>query len=265
MIIVGEKINTSRKGIEPLVLARDAQAIIKLAKDQAACGANYIDVNAGTLFDCEPEFLAWLVQTVQSELDLPLCLDSPNPKALEEALKVHRGQAMVNSISAEKQRFEQIVPLVKMYNCSVVALCMDDNGIPENVEQEVKVARKLIKDLEQEGIAQDRIYLDPLIRPVSAVPEAAELVVQVVRQIRAEFPEVHFMCGLSNVSFGLPARKFLNATLLVLLMGAGLDGAILDPENQLLMSLLKASDALLGRDEFFMDYISSYRKGMLMV
>lgn len=265
MLIVGEKINTSRKGVEPLVRAHDTHAIIQLAKAQANCGAHYIDVNAGTLLSDEPEALAWLVKTIQSQVDLPLCIDSPNPQAIAEALKVHKGQAMVNSISAERERFDAIVPLVKEYGCSVVALCMDDHGIPETTEQEVQIARKLITNLENEGIGQERIFLDPLIRPVSAVPESAYVVLESVRQIRQEFPNVHFMCGLSNVSFGLPERKILNVTFLVLLMGAGLDGAILDPENRLLMSLMAAGNALLGNDDFFLKYIGSYREGRLNI
>ena len=124
MIIVGEKINTSRKSIALAVERKDQRFIQSVARSQAEAGAHYIDVNAGTFLDKEIEYLPWLVETVQSEVDRPLCLDSPNPKALEKALAVHRGQAMINSISLEKERYEALLPVITSRPCKVVALCM---------------------------------------------------------------------------------------------------------------------------------------------
>ncbi|MBE3576018.1 MAG: methyltetrahydrofolate cobalamin methyltransferase [Firmicutes bacterium] len=265
MHIVGERINTSRKAIAPAVEGRDAEYIQKVARDQVGAGADRIDVNAGTLVDGEPDALAWLVQTVQDAVDAPLCLDSPNPAALAKALPLHKGKAMINSISAEKERYRRIVPLVKEYGSAVVGLCMDDEGLPDTADRRVEIAHRLISDLADDGIPADDIYIDPLVRPISTSSDAALVVLETLQRVHERHPAVHFICGLSNVSFGLPARRLLNQAFLVLAMGAGLDGAILDPQDAGLMSLLRAAEALLNRDSFGLHYIQAFRDGKLAV
>ncbi|MGB9791829.1 MAG: dihydropteroate synthase [Thermacetogeniaceae bacterium] len=152
MLIVGEKINTSRKEIREAVARRDAKFIREIARRQYEAGANMIDVNCGTFVDEEPEILSWLVQEVQEELEgVPLCLDSPNPKALRAALQVHRGEALVNSISGETERFQNILPLLKEFNCRVVVLCMDSkHGIPP-------VTEEFAKEIGADGYAPDAV------------------------------------------------------------------------------------------------------------
>ncbi len=265
MFIVGERINTSRKAIGPAVESRDAEFIQKVAREQVEAGADFVDVNAGTLVDGEPDALAWLVETAQKAVDVPLCLDSPNPAALERALSVHRGKALINSITAEKERFAAVAPLVKKHGCSVVGLCMDDTGLPDSAATRVEIAGRLIADLGAMGIPEGDIYIDPLVRPVSTESNAALTVLETIASVRNRHREVHFICGLSNVSFGLPVRKLLNQAFLVLCMGAGLDGAILDPLDAGLMSLLRASEALLGRDDYCLRYIEAFRAGRLAV
>lgn len=263
MLIVGERINTSRKAIEPAVRARDVEFIQNEARNQVASGATYVDVNAGTLVSEEPEALAWLVQTVQAVVDVPLCIDSPNPIAIEAALKVHKGRAMVNSITAERERYSAIVPLVKEYGCKIVALCMDDSGMPETGEQRFEIARKLVEDLARDGVEEERIYIDPLVRPVSTGADFGVIVLDTIRRVTTELDGVHTICGLSNISFGLPTRKLLNRTFLVMAMTAGLDAAILDPTDREIMALVIASEALLGKDDFCMNYITAQREGKL--
>lgn len=265
MFIVGERINTSRKAIAPAVESRDVEFIQKVAREQVEAGADMVDVNAGTLVGGEPDALAWLVEVVQQAVDVPLCLDSPNPAALERALPLHRGKALINSITAERARFEAIAPLVKKYECSVVGLCMDDEGLPESAARRVEIADRLIADLGAMGVPESDIYIDPLVRPISTESNAALTVLETIATIRGRHKEVHFICGLSNVSFGLPLRKLLNQAFLVLCMGAGLDGAILDPLDSGLMSLLRASEALLGRDDYCLHYIEAFRAGKLAV
>ena len=146
MIIVGEKINTSRKKIAEAVSNRDVDFIVQTAREQAEAGASFIDVNAGTFLEKETESLCWLVETVQAHIDLPLCLDSPDPAALSEAIKHHKGEPMINSISLEKDRYEALLPLITSYPCHVVALCMTQTAMPTSVEDRVAAASELIKD-----------------------------------------------------------------------------------------------------------------------
>lgn len=142
LIIVGEKINTSRKSVQEAVERRDAAFIVNVARSQAEAGAHFIDVNAGTLLDREVDSLCWLVETVQGQVDMPLCLDSPNPKALSEAIKRHRGEPMVNSISLEEDRLNSLLPVVTSRPCHVVALCMAQTSMPTTVDERVQVGAR---------------------------------------------------------------------------------------------------------------------------
>ena len=263
MIIVGERINTSRKTIDPAVRNRDTAFIQQTAKDQADAGASYIDVNAGTLLSDEPAALEWLVKTVQAVVNKPLCIDSPNAKATELALSAHQGKALINSISGETNRFNAMLPLVTKYKTSVIALCMDDEGIQETPEKQLEKATALAKRLFDAGVPPEDIYFDPLVRPISASPESGYLVLETIRLFKTNFPNSHIICGLSNVSFGLPNRKLLNTAFLLMCMSAGLDAAILDPLDKRLMSLLAAGEVLLNRDAFAAHYIMLAREGKL--
>ncbi|MCL6628491.1 MAG: dihydropteroate synthase [Armatimonadetes bacterium] len=265
MLIVGERINTSRKVkgepvIENAVRARDAEFIVDLAAKQYEAGAQYIDVNAGTLIDDEPEALEWLVTTIQGTLDVPLAIDSPNPVAVERALRVHKGQAMINSITAESQRYESLIPLVKEFKTKVVALSMGDTGIPADAEGRMNAARQLIGNLLAEGVCADDIYADPLVYPIATGSDYGMAVLDTIRTIKRDFP-VHVIAGVSNVSHGLPARKYLNQAFTVMCMEAGLDAAIIDPLDKQLMALIYAADALLGRDEYCAEYLTAAREG----
>ncbi len=263
MIVIGERINTSRKAIAPAVEARDAAFIQGEAMAQAEAGAQLIDVNCGTFVDGEPELLAWLVQTVQAVVEVPLCLDSPNPAALAKALPLHRGQALINSITAEKKRWGDILPLVKEHKTRIIALTMDDNGMPESGEERYAIGARLVESLAKEGVALDDIFLDPLVRPVSTGTHYAMLVYETIGRLRKAFPGVHAVCGLSNISFGLPARKLVNQTFLVQAMASGLDAAIVDPLDKRLMSLIYAGKLLLNQDEYAMGYIGAFREGRI--
>ena len=266
MLIVGERINTSRKVkgepvIENAVKNREAAYFIELARKQHEAGAAYIDVNAGTLLEGEPEALEWLVTTIQGELDVPLSLDSPNPVAIERALKVHKGQAMINSITAEKDRYEKILPLVKEYETKVIALSMGDAGIPDDAEGRISVARELVGNLLAEGVKPENIYSDPLVYPVATGAQYGLAVLETIRTMKAEFPDLQTIAGVSNVSHGMPVRKYLNQAFIVMCMTAGLDAAIIDPLDRQLSALVYAAEALRGRDEFCAEYLSAAREG----
>ncbi len=259
MIIVGEKINTSRQRIAEAVEQRDADYIVDTAREQAVAGAQFIDVNAGTFADRETEHLCWLVETIQNELDLPLCLDSPNPEALSEAMKIHKGEPMVNSISMERDRFKALLPVVKSSPCRVVALCMGQNFMPTTVEERVEVGVELISRLTAEGTPLEKIYVDPLVQPVSVDTGMGTAVLGAVSQIMDRFPGVNTICGLSNISFGLPCRALINREFLALAMANGLPAAILDPTDKGLMSTLLTVEMILGRDEYCEDFIEAYQ------
>lgn len=263
MLIVGEVINSSKKAIAQAVVNRDSRAIVDIARKQVEAGANLIDINAGTLMEGEPAALCWLTETVQDTLDVSLCLDSPDSKALQAALKVHKGTAMINSITAEKERYNAILPLVQKYNCRVVALCMDDAGMPTDADGRVAIGTKLVQRLEREGISRDRIYLDPLVYPVSTDGVNGPAVLEAIRRLMTEIPGVHTICGLSNISYGLPCRPLLNKAFLLSAMASGMDAAILNPLDTEIMGLLRASDVILNRDCFAMNYITAYREGKL--
>jgi cobalamin-dependent methionine synthase I len=262
MIIVGERINTSRKAIGAAVASRDVAFIQNEAKQQFEAGATHIDVNAGTLVYEEPEALEWLVRIVQEVVDAPLCIDSPNPKAIERALKSHRGKAIINSITAEKERFNAILPLVKDYGCSVVALCMDDSGMPETANDRLRIVKVLADSLTKKGIKPDDVYFDPLVKPISTGSQSGMEVLDTIRRIIKDFPGYHTICGLSNISFGLPNRKHLNQSFLVMCIGAGMDSFIVDPLDQRLMANLYAARALAGMDKFCLQYLKAHRAGM---
>ena len=263
MIIVGEKINTSRKSIAEAVQSRDSAFIVETAKAQIAAGAAYIDVNAGSFVEGETEHLCWLVETVQGALDVPLCLDSPNPAALSEAMKRHKGEPMINSISLEEERFRELLPLVSSKPCHVVALCMSRTSMPTTVQERVDVGSELIRKLSEQGIPRERIYVDPLIQPVAVDTDMGVSALGAIKAIMDGFPGVNTICGLSNVSFGLPERRLINRNFLVLAMAFGLSAAILDPTDDRLMAALLSADMLLGRDEYCEKYIDAYQAGRL--
>lgn len=266
MIIIGEKINSTLKAVRPAIENYDASSIQGLAKRQYEAGAAYIDVNAGMFINDEPERLEWLVNTVQEVLDAPLSIDSPNPAAIERALKANKNpKPIINSITDEKERYNSIMPLIVQYKAGVVALCMDDTGMPETVKDRVTIAERLIEKLTKEGVQIGDIYIDPMVRPVGTGSHYGTVAIETIRKVKAEFPEVHITCGLSNISYGLPARKIMNQTYLVAAMAAGMDGAILDPLDKKLMSFIYAGEALLGIDDYCINYITKFKEGMFEV
>jgi cobalamin-dependent methionine synthase I len=264
MIIVGEKINTSRKRIAEAVENRDAEFIVGVAREQADAGANYIDVNAGTFVGRETECLCWLVETIQNDLEMPLSLDSPDPEALSEAMKLHKGEPMINSISLEEDRFRSLLPVVSSGPCHVVALCMAKTSMPTSVEDRVNVGAELIEKLTAEGMPLERIYVDPLIQPVSVDTKMGPAALGAIRDIMEKFPGVNTICGLSNISFGLPERHLINRTFLALSMAYGLNAAIVDPTDRQLMATLLSAEMLLDRDEYCQNFIDAYQNGRLV-
>jgi len=264
MVIVGELINTSREDVRLADERKDTEYIQRLAKAQYEAGAHYIDVNCGTQVLSEPELMQWLVNIVQNTVDCPLCIDSANPIVLDAGLaQIKTGKKpMINSITAEEKTFAAVLPLVKKYNSNIVALCLDDNGMPQTLEDRVVIIDKLVGELMSNGVGGNEIYLDPLVRPVSTDKSAGVEVLKTLVYIREKYPEIHSICGLSNVSFGLPNRKVLNQTFMIQTMAMGMDSYILNPLDRKMMGFIHSSNALLGNDSYCRNYLTAYKNGL---
>lgn len=264
MIIIGERINSSRKPIYEAVHSRDASTLQMEARMQVEAGAHYIDCNVAAVgVEEEPSTLAWAVKAIQEAVDAPICIDSPNPIAIAEALKVHRGRALINSITAERMKLSMLLPIVVEHNSRVICLCMDDAGMPRGVEDRLEIAARLMDELTRAGVDEDDIFIDPLMLPISVDDGVGQVILKTIAQLRERFPKSHIVIGLTNISHGMPKRKWLNRAFIVMAMAMGLDAVICDPTDKGMMALVTASRALLGQDEFCMNYISAARSGML--
>lgn len=262
MRIIGEKINGTRRRVARAIADRDESFIQDLAVKQAEAGAAWVDANAGTHPSREPEDLIWLVETIQSAVQVPLCLDSANPEALEAAIGVVNQTPMINSISGELQRLNGILPMVAERGCPVIALAMDEAGIPESCERRMVVARKVIQATRANGVPDENVYLDPLTMTLAADTDSARVTLDTMQSVRREFPQIHLTLGLSNVSFGLPARSYINRAFLTLALGAGLECAILDPLDREMQAALLAAELVLGQDRHCLNYTRAYRAGL---
>jgi 5-methyltetrahydrofolate--homocysteine methyltransferase len=263
MQIIGEKINGTLKRVGQAVAERDSAFIQALARRQVEAGADWLDVNAGTGPDQEPDDLVWLVRTVQEAVEAPLCLDSANPRALAAALGEARQTPLINSISGEHKRLDGILPLARAHRCPVIALALDDNGIPQGVEGRLAVVRRVIAETRRVGLPDEQVYVDPLVMAIATDTRSGLIALETMRAVRAEFPAVHLSVGLSNISFGLPARSLINRAFLTLALAAGLDTVIMDPLDRGLRSALLAAELVLGRDRHCRNYTRAYRAGRI--
>ena len=249
MLIVGERISTSRKRIDAAAANRDAQTIQEEVGAQIKAGADLIDINAGSRLNSEANDLLWLIDVIQAAFSrVRLCIDSPNPESMKVVLNRVINVPMLNSITAERSRFEVMAPFIQIRECDVVALCVDDRGLPQSSDHAVENSFRLVSKLQSLGVARERIYLDPVIQAVSTHTNAALKVLETIERIHNALEGVNIICGLSNISFGLPVRPLINRAFLSLAMKAGLNAAILDPLDSVLMGTLRATHVLLDQD-----------------
>ena len=260
MLIVGELINASRQKIRTAIESQDKNTIQHIAKEQAANGADFIDVNAGVFVGKEAEYLKWLVETVQEAVDTPCCIDSPDPRAIEAALSVHKGTPMINSISMEKERCDALMPIIAGTDYKIVALCMSDAGMPESADARLSIADELVDNLEKNQIPLENIYVDPLVQPLSTNDNYGTEFLNSIERIKVKFPGIHTVCGLSNISYGLPERMLLNQTFMVMAITKGLDGAIVNPLDKKMMAAIVTAETLAGKDEWCAEYLQAYRQ-----
>lgn len=265
MFIVGEKINGTRKLVAKAIAERDVTYIQDLAEKQVEGGVTWLDINAGVTPEKENEALIWLIETVQAVTDTTLCLDSANPAAIAAAIGHVKKTPMINSISGEAKKLEGILPLVSRNKCPVIAQALDDKGIPKDVANRLMIIRRLVDETRKAGVADKDVYIDPLIMSLATNTQAGLIALDTIKAISAEFPEVHIMPALSNVSFGMPARTIINQAFLVLAVEAGMDCAILDPTDKGLHSSIMATEVVLGRDRYCLNYSRAFRAGQLSV
>lgn len=263
MLIIAERINSSRKSIAEAITTRNRAFIQAEAKKQADAGADYIDVNAAAFVGEEIEHLTWVIETVQEATDLPLCIDSPDPKVIGAVLPLVKSAPMINSINLEPARLEGLLPMVAEYKAKVVGLCQSEDTMAESTESKVELAGRLVEAVQKAGVPLDDLYIDPLVYPLGTSSNSAQSTMDAIGRIMKEFPGVHTTCGLTNVSHGLPARKLVNRTFLVGCVIKGLDSAIMDPTDNQLFAALKTAVMVSGRDDFCLEFIQAFRSGRL--
>ncbi len=262
--VIGERINTTLKKVQAAVIDKDIAYIQEDVKKQEVCGATYIDVNAGARIGHEKKDMKWLLKVIQEVTTLPLCLDSPDPEVLEMAYAMVDKTPMVNSISLEKDRFESMIPFLKGKECKIIALCMDDSGMPKSADDIVNRAKGIVGELENIGIKRENIYVDPLIQPMSVDNNNGMMAMDAVKAIMTDLKGVHTTGGLSNISYGLPQRKIINRIFLSMMMKAGFDSAIMDPLDAEIMAAMKTAEMIKGNDSYCMNYLKGVRAGTIL-
>lgn len=267
MLLIGESINGTIQKVGEAILNRDDTFLRELAKTQYECGAQMLDVNAGVAGGNEVEDLPWLVEVVQKEVPIPLMLDSANSEALGAALSVYRNSTppILNSISGEAEKWNKLSPVIVKKKCKVAVLLMDDKGIPKTMQERLGIAKRLYHKLVQMNVPSDHIYFDILALSVGVEPDAALVALETIKTIRANFPSSHIICGVSNVSMGLPGRRLINRTFVAMAIASGLDALLIDVRDKALLSLIYACKVLTNQDSFCLEYLKAYREKKILL
>jgi len=259
-VVIGERINpTGRKLLAEEMKAGDFSRVEADALAQIAAGAQILDINAGIPLADEPAILAESIKLVQSITDVPLCIDSSIVAALESGLEAYDGKALLNSVTGEEERLEQVLPLVKKHGCAVIAISNDDTGISEDINVRFDVAKKIVERAGDYGIPPEDVVVDPLVMPIGAVNSAGQQVMELVRRLRTEL-KVNTTCGASNLSFGLPNRNGLNAAFISMAIGSGMTSAITNPLHAELMQSVRGANVIMGNDPECAQWIRAYRE-----
>jgi 5-methyltetrahydrofolate--homocysteine methyltransferase len=260
VIIIGECINpTRRKKLVSTLQVMDFTYLLELADSQIKAGADVLDVNVGYPGVDDVKLLAETVKVLQDNFDIPLCLDSPNPRAIEAALKVAKGKCLINSVNGEEKSLDALLPVAKEYGAAIIGLTMDDDGITHDPEKRLAIAEKIIERAARVGIKPEDVVIDPLAMAVSADPQACVVTLKTIALVHKKLGH-NITQGASNISFGLPGRESLNAAFMTLAIYSGLTCPIANPEK--ITAAVRATDLVLGRDDFavrFVDYFQSHQ------
>lgn len=260
MIIIGEKLNGSIPSVAKAIADKDAELIRERARKQSEAGATFLDVCASVEEEVEVETLKWMIDLVQEVTDTPICVDSPSAKVCVAAIPFCKRPGLVNSVSLEGDKIDTIFPVIADTDWECVALLCDNDGIPDSVERRMQVFHGIMEKAKEYNIAPSRLHIDPLVVTLSTDQTALTVFAQCCRMIKEEYPDIHITSGLSNISFGLPARKNINQAFMVLAMNAGMDSAIVDPTNKNMIGMIHATNALLERDEYCLNYIEAFKE-----
>ncbi|MCL2147153.1 MAG: dihydropteroate synthase [Synergistaceae bacterium] len=266
LLIIGESLNGSIPAVGKAILNRDEAFIKSLALEQESCGANYLDVNAGGVggHNSETDDLIWLVGVVQKAVNIPLVIDSSSPAALKEAIKTYTGpRPILSSATGEKHSADTLIPLALEYDCPLVALCMDEKGIPGSVDGRLEAAEYFVEYAISAGMKAQNIYIDPLVMAVSADLNAGSILIQTLKKIKEIYPDISTICAPSNVSYGMPNRRLLNRSFISILISSGISGFIIDVRDRRAFSTILASEVIMGQDLHCKSYLNSYRNGLL--
>jgi 5-methyltetrahydrofolate--homocysteine methyltransferase len=258
VIIIGESINpTRRKKLVATLQESNFDYVLELAENQIKAGADVLDVNVGFPGVDDIKLLPEAVIAIQNKFDIPLCLDSPNPLAIEAALKVSAGKCLINSVNGKEASMQALLPVAREYNAAIIALCMDDDGITNDPEKRAAIAEKMIERAVRNGIKAEDVVIDPLAMAVSAEPHACLITLETIRLVRQKLGH-NITQGASNISFGLPDRESLNSAFMALSIYCGLTCPIANPEK--ITQAVRATDLVMGRDDFavrFVEYFQS--------
>jgi len=268
MLVIGEKINASNRSVAEAIARKDEEYVANLARAQANNGADFIDVNAGNGHESGERSTAkmeWLIEVVQAATDKPLAIDSDAIDIIKAALRKYQGgELIINSVTAEPFRLEPVGQLAVERQAWLIALAMGEYGIPDNVEERLSACEKIINYLTRLGMPAERIYFDPLVLPISVDSNQGLVTLKTIEEIKARYPNVKTVMGLSNISYGLPNRQFINRAFLVMAAYAGLDAVILDPLDAKIMAVIKAADMLTGKDPSCRKFLRAHRKGTIV-
>lgn len=257
VIIIGECINpTRRKALVSTLQERNFSYVLELAESQIKGKADVLDVNVGFPGVDDVRLLPETVVALQERFGIPLCLDSPNPRAIEAALKVAHGKCLINSVNGEEASMRAVLPIAREYNAAVIGLVMDEEGITHDPEKRVAIAEKILERAAKLGIPAEDVIIDPLAMAVSADPRACLVTLETIRLVHEKLGQ-NITMGASNISFGLPGREYLNSAFISLAILNGLTCPIANPEK--IASAIRATDLVLGRDDFAVRFIENFQ------
>ncbi|TET16628.1 MAG: methyltetrahydrofolate cobalamin methyltransferase [Dehalococcoidia bacterium] len=266
MLIIGELLNSTRKVVKEALQAKDEATIRRLAREQVEAGADILDINTATSMEEEIDDLRWVIGLVHDEVGkVRLAIDTLNPKAMAAGLELCQARPVINSINNDPRLQQGLIPLVKECDADIIGLTMGGKtGMPKTVEERLQEAEQLINTLEEVGVSLHRLFIDPLVMSIGSNPDQVRVVIDTIREIKSRYGSrgVKTTTGLSNVSFGLPSRTLLNQAFLAMLLEAGLDMAVINPRDEGMKNILRASEALLGIDAHCLQYIRHIRSKM---
>jgi len=261
MLVIGERINGMFRNVRLAIQTRDKEIIQNLARRQVEAGAQALDVNVGTASDEPVEAMLWLVEAIQEAVDARLCIDSAKSEVFEPALEACKGQPMINSTTGAQEKLDFFLPLAKKYNAELIALTIDEAGVPTTTEARVEIAMRILVAAMEYDLPPDVLYIDPVVLPVSALQDQTAHVLSAIGQFRQlASPSPHVVVGLSNISQNTTRRSLINSTMLVMAIAHGLDAAVMDPLDTEMMDAMITAELLLNKHLYCDSYLEAYRR-----